>query len=95
MIRMITVSTQPPMKPATRPIEIPPAKAIATTTTPMNNEKRAPCRSRERMSRPDGVGTEQEVAVATLLPDRRHQQRVAVLEIRLVRCQQRREYGDA
>ena len=40
--RMISVSTQPRKKPASRPSMMPPTSESVTTTTPMNSEKRAP-----------------------------------------------------
>ena len=52
MKRMISVSTTPRKKPATRPSPIPAESESVTTIRPMISEKRAPWMMRERMSRP-------------------------------------------
>src|SRR6218665_267195 len=52
MVRMISVFTRPPAKPATMPMAVPSTKAQSTGVMPMKRDKRAPMISRVSMSRP-------------------------------------------
>ena len=52
VMREMTVSTAPPMKPAARPIGTPSISEIETDTTPASSEARVPQITRDNTSRP-------------------------------------------
>ena len=52
VMREISASTAPPMKPAARPIGTPSSSEIETETTPASSDARVPQTTRERTSRP-------------------------------------------
>ena len=52
IIRMIAISSAPRKNPATSPSTTPTTTDSATTATPIDSDSRAPCMSRDRMSRP-------------------------------------------